>query len=543
MPGKYIIRDPLALHREGVMKSRGLIAWKDNVSVATYISEVVKPCLGPRGMYKLVLDKFGETATTNDGAVILEKMELHHPVAKILRETAKTVETIIGDGTKTTIILIGELLKRAERLIGHKVKVSKIIEGYLTAYNVALKRLREISIPIDRMDNAILKKLILTLFSSRNLDEVNFLADLATEALSYTLKKIDSRNVLDRESIRIVKKVGKSLTESRVIRGVVMDKNIVHLSMPRIIRDAKIAVLNMALKIDEFRHLQPYKYEINIRDPVYLEQFLEEEEKIVRAMVEKIISVGANVVICRKKIGRIASQLLAEAGIIGIGRLLKEEDFNAVAKITGASIVSDLNDLKEEDLGRASIVREEKFGDKSVVIIEGCNNFEGVTLLLRAGLENLLNEAEHAINDAIRYIISLLEEPAYAPAGGAVEEALAIAIRNESTKYSGKEQIAMHAFANALESIPRLLISNAGYDPADILPELRFKHLNGEHYYGIDPYSGKVVDMIRNNTIESYKAKEQVLKTSFETATLLLRVDEVIDRRYAKRHEGELGGQ
>jgi len=313
--------------------------------------------------------------------------------------------------------------------------------------------------------------------------------------------------------------------------------------MPRIIRDAKIAVLNMALKIDEFRHLQPYKYEINIRDPVYLEQFLEEEEKIVRAMVEKIISVGANVVICRKKIGRIASQLLAEAGIIGIGRLLKEEDFNAVAKITGASIVSDLNDLKEEDLGRASIVREEKFGDKSVVIIEGCNNFEGVTLLLRAGLENLLNEVEHAINDAIRYIISLLEEPAYAPAGGAVEEALAIAIRNESTKYSGKEQIAMHAFANALESIPRLLISNAGYDPADILPELRFKHLNGEHYYGIDPYSGKVVDMIRNNTIESYKAKEQVLKTSFETATLLLRVDEVIDRRYAKRHEGELGGQ
>jgi chaperonin GroEL (HSP60 family) len=511
--------------------------------VATYISDVVKPCLGPRGMYKLVSDKFGETAFTNDGAVILEKMELHHPVAKVLRETAKTVETIIGDGTKTTIILIGELLKRAERLISHKVKVGKIIEGYLIAYNVALQRLREISIPIDRLDNSVLKKLILTLFSSRNLDEANFLADLLTEALSYTLKKIDGRNVLDKESIRIVKKVGKDLRESRVIRGAVIDKNIVHLSMPRIIRDAKIAVLNMALKIDEFRHLQPYKYEINIRDPLHLEQFLEEEEGIIRDMVNKIISVGANVVICRKKIGRTASQLLAEAGIIGIGRLLKEEDFNAVARLTGANIVSDLNDLKEEDLGRASIVREEKFGDKSAVIIEGCNNFEGVTLLLRAGLEDLLNEVEHAINDAIRYIVSLLEEPAYTPAGGAVEEALAIAIRNESTKYSGKEQVAMHAFANALESIPKLLISNAGYNPADILPELRSKHLNGEYCYGIDPHTGKVVDMIRNNAIESYKAKEQVLKTSFETATLLLRVDEVVDRRYAKRHEGELGGQ
>lgn len=543
MPGRFIIRDPFALHREGVMKSRELVAWKDNISVAAYISEVIKPCLGPRGMYKLVSDKFGETAVTNDGAVILEKMELHHPVAKILRETAKTVESIIGDGTKTTVILIGELLKRAERLISHKVKVNKIIEGYLIAYNLALQRLREISISIDKIDDAILKKFILTLFNSRDLNDTNFLADLTMDALSYTLKKINGKYVLDRDSIRIVKKIGKRLRESKVIRGVVIDKNIVHLSMPRIVRDAKIAVLNMALKIDEFRHLQPYKYEINIRDPLHVEQFLEEEEKIVKDMVNKIISVGANVVICRKRIGKIAGQLLAEAGIIGIERLLKEEDFNAVAKITGANIVADLDDLKEEDLGRASIVREEKFGDKNAVVIDGCNNFKGATILLRAGLEDLLNEVEHVIKDAIRYISSILEEPAYVPAGGAVEEALAITIRNESTKYSGKEQLAMHAFANALENIPKVLISNAGYNPVDVIPELRSRHLNGEYYYGFNPFSGKVVNMIENSIIESYKAKEQILKTSFETSTLLLRIDEVVDRRYAKRHEGELGGQ
>lgn len=543
MSKRYIIRDPLSLHREGVLKSRRLVAWKDNISVAEYIAEFLKPCLGPRGMHKIVIDKFDETGITNDGAVILDKLDLHHPVAKVLREAAKTVETMVGDGSKTTIILIGELLKRAERLVSHKVKVSKIIDGYLIAYNIALKRLREISRPIGKISDNALRNFVFTLFNSKNIHDAKLLADITTEALNHVIEKSKNKELLDTNNIRIVKKIGKSLEESIVIKGIVIDKKIVHPSMPRIVKDARIAVLNMALKIDEFRHLQPYKYQINISNPLHVTQFLEEERNLIKDMVNKIVSLGVNAVICRKRISKIASQLLADAGVMAIGRLLKEEDFNNVARFTGANIVSDLNDLREEDLGKAALIREEKIGEDKVVIIEGCDHSEGVTILLRAGLERLLDEVEHAIKDAVKYVASLLQEPLYVPGGGAVEEALAITIRDESTKYSGKEQVAMHAFANALENIPRILISNSGYNPVDIIPELRSKHVGGEYYYGFDPYTGAIANMLEKNVVESYKAKEQILKTSVETAIMLLRIDEVVDRRYAKRHEGELGGQ
>lgn len=543
MPGKFIIRDPLALHREGVIKSQGLTAWKDNISVANYLSETLKSCLGPRGMFKLVRDKFDETAVTKDGAIILEKMDLHHPVAKMLRETAKTVEMTVGDGTKTTIILIGELLRRAENLISHKIKVNKIIEGYMIAYNIALRKLREIKKTFNIYDEKTLRNLLLTLFYSRGLDYPSYISELATRSISVALKNQNGKIVIDRETIKIVKKLGGNITDSKIINGVIIDKKIAHPLMPRFVQNARIAVLNMALKIDEFRHLQPYKYQIDIREPHHISRFLEEERNIVKTMVEKIISVGANVVICRKKIGKIAKQLLAEAGIIGISRLLNEEEFMGVAKITGANVVSDLDDLREEDLGRATIVREEKIGEDTVTIIEGCSSKSGITLLLRGGSERILDEVEHTLRDSVRYVSSLLEEPAYLPGGGAVEEALAITIRHESLEYGGKEQIAMHAFANSLETIPRLLVQNSGYDALDIISELRSKHVNGQHNYGFDVFSGKVVDVLDSGIIESYKMKEQILKTAFEVTAMLLRIDEVVDRRYAKRHEGELGGQ
>ncbi|MCS7125405.1 MAG: thermosome subunit [Aigarchaeota archaeon] len=543
MSRKFVIRDPLALHREGVIKSRGLNTWKDNVSVTKYIAEVLKPCLGPKGMLKLVLDKFDETAITSDGAIILEKMDLHHPVAKVLREVAKTVEDFVGDGTKTTIILVGELLKRAEGLIAHKIKVNKIIDGYMLAYSIALKRLREISIAFNILDKKILRNLISTLFMSRGVDHAEYLTELTSQSILNAIKERDGKIILERDAVKIVKKLGESIRDSRLIDGVIIDKKIAHPSMPRAVKNGKIAVLNMALKIDEFRHLQPYKYQIDIKAPHLINQFLEEEENIAREMVNKILSVGANVVVCRKRIGKIAKQLLAEAGVLGISRLLNEEAFTTVAKITGANIVSDLNDLREEDLGRAKIIKEEKIGEDRVIVFEGCGDRGGVTLLLRAGSERILDETEHAIKDALRCISSLLEDPAYLPGGGAVEEALAVAIRNESLKYSGKEQIAMHAFANSLETIPILLVRNSGYDPTDLITELRSKHVDGHSRYGFDAYSGRIVDTFELGIIESYKVKEQVLKTSFEVATMLLRVDEVVDRRYAKRHEGELGGQ
>lgn len=543
MSRRFIIRDPLALHREGVVKSRDIVTWKDNISVAEYISETLKPCLGPKGMLKIVTDKFGETAVTNDGAIILEKMDLHHPVAKVLREAAKTIENSVGDGTKTAIILAGELLKRAEGLVANKIKINKILEGYRHAYNIALTRLREMSSPLDVLDKKVIRNLTSTLFSSRGLEHATYLSELTSQLIFTVVKLKNGKIDFVRDAIRIVKKLGESVRDSRIIDGVIIDKKIAHPSMPRIVKNARIAVLNMALKIDEFKHLQPYKYQIEIREPQLVGQFLLEETEITREMVDKIRSVGANVVICRKKIGRIAKQLLAESGIVGISRLLNEEEFTTIAKITGANIVSDLNDLREADLGRAATVREEKIGEDRVVIIEGCGNYNGASLLLRAGTTRILDEIEHAVKDSLRYISSLFEEPFYLPGGGAVEEALSIAIRNESLNYTGKEQVAMHAFANSLETIPRLIVRNAGYDPTDVITELRSKHVNGHYRYGFDAYSGKIVDAFEHGIVESYKMKDQILKTSYEVATLLLRVDESIDRRYAKRHEGELGGQ
>ncbi len=543
MSRSYIIRDPLALHREGVYRSWGINTWKDNIHVAEHISEMLKPCLGPRGMYKLIINKFGDTVTTKDGAVILDKMDLHHPVGKILQDAAKTIEKTVGDGAKTAIIIIGELLRRAERLSDMKIKVSKIIEGYSIAYNIAIKQMEQNKIEVRNTQSDTLKKLFLTFLFSRNIDNAQHLAELTAEAFIHNVKTLDTRTFFERDNIVIAKKFGKSLNDSKLINGVIIDKGIAHPSMPRVVKNARIALLNLALKIDEFRHLQPYKYHIIIKDPKDLETFLETEEEIVGEMVRKIVAVGANVVICRKKINSTASHLLADNGVMAISRVLREEDFKAIAAITGARIVSSLDDLRVHDLGSADVVRVEKYGNEEVVVIEGCRGRSGYTILLRGESERLLGEAEHAIQDALRCMSRLVEKPALVAGGGAIEEELAIAIRNESLKYPGKEQIAMHAFANSIEKITQLLISNGGQDPHKVLSELRAKHLNGEHYYGFDQYSGRVANMIELSILEPYKVKEQVLKTAFETAVMLLRIDDVVDRRYAKRHAGELGGQ
>ncbi|MEM2011701.1 MAG: thermosome subunit alpha [Nitrososphaerota archaeon] len=543
MAGRFIIRDPFALHREGVIKSRGFAMWRDNIRVARYVSESLKPCLGPSGMSKLVVDKFSETAVTSHGAVILDKMDMHHPVAKLLREAAKTVDKSVGDGTKTAIILIGELLGKAETLSAQKLEVNKIIRGYTLAYGIAMKHLKKCGKPIDNLESKTVKTLLTNLFTSRGLGEAEYLAEIAARAIFAALKDRGNKKAVDKDAIKIVKKVGGTLRDSRVVDGVIINKGVAHPAMPRIMDDVKIAVLNMALKIDEFRHLQPFKYHLEITNPNLIDQFLGEEVEIVKKVVDKIVSVGANMIICRKRIGDVAKQLLAEKGIMGVSRLLNEEEFNSVAKITGGRIVADVEDLREEDLGRASSAREEKIGDSTVIIVEGCNNAGGATILLRGVSESVLGEAEHTINDSIKYVSAFLENSTYLPGGGAIETYLASTIRNESIRYGGKEQEAMLAFADCLETIPKLIADNAGYDPIDVLTALRSRHAEGHHQYGIEPFSGKIVDMFKTNVVEPYSVKEQILKTSFETAMALLRIDELVDRRYAKRHEGELGGQ
>lgn len=543
MSRKYIIRDPLALLREGVIRSRGYAIWRSNLFVAEAIADIVKPCFGPKGYSKLVIDKFSEGTVTNHGAAILEKLDLHHPTAKIIKEAAITVDKTVGDGTKTTTILIGELLKRSAELATMNVKVNTIIQGYMIAYYKALERLQSLSVTFNSIDTVIVKESVKTLFNSRSLSHADHLSQLATQAIMLVINKDGcSSKPLDIDSIRIVRKTGGSFSDSTVLEGVLIKKQVAHPAMPRFIKNAKIAVLNMALKIDEFRHLQPYKYRIDIKDPNSVSQFKMEEAEVVKRMVDKLISSGANVVICRKRIGSVAKQLLARAGVLGISRLLNEKDFMSVAKITGARVVSSLEDLKEEDLGYANVVKEVVIGEERMLVIEGCGKAAGATILLRGFSENLLNDMEHAFKDSITYVSSLLDGSAYLPGGGAVEQALAVAIRGEALKHTGKVQEAILTCADALETIPRLLAENSGYDPIDVITELREKHEKGECYYGFNALNGKVCDTLESKIIESYKMKEQVLKTTFETAITILRIDDLIDRRYAKRHEGELGG-
>ncbi|MDW8063325.1 MAG: thermosome subunit beta [Candidatus Caldarchaeum sp.] len=543
MSKKFIIRDPFGLHREGVIKAKGYAMWRDNILATRHVSDSLKTSYGPKGMKKLVTDKFGETALTNHGFIILDKMDFHHPVGKLLREAAKTVDTSVGDGTKAAIILVGEMLYRTDKLVAQNMRVGNVLQGYLNAYRTAMKSLQELSRPVDVLNVETLKRIIHRLFAARGLEDCEYLSELASRAILSALKKSGDRMVVDREGLRVVKKLGGVLRDSQLVDGVVLDKQIAHPAMPRKLENAKIALLNIALKLDEFRYLQPYKYQINITHPTLVNQLLDEENKIIQRLVDKILSTGANVVITRKKMDPAAKQLLARAGAIGISRLLEEEVFTYTAKVTGARVVSSVEELGAQDLGHAESVAEEKIGGNPIVVIRGVKNAGGATLLLRGSSERVIDEVEHAFNDAVRYVSALLEEPAVVPGGGAVEMALATAVEREAFRHHGVEQEAMLMFADCLRAFPKILAENAGHDPLDVLSQLKALHADGRRQHGFDVFSGKIGDMFDAGIVESTRLKKQVLTTAFETASMLLRIDEIVDRRTAKRHEGEPGGQ
>jgi len=533
-----MIRKPFLLFREGVRRSRKEEARISNVLIAKILLECLKPTIGPRGMSKLLVDNFGEIAVTSDGATMLDKMDVYHPTAKIFKEIAKTVEKTVGDGTKTVVILMGELLTRAEGLIGNKLHVNTIIRGYRMAYEIALGNLKRITRPMKFEDKELLKRIAVTMLSTRTSGmAMEHLANLAVEAVQAVAVHRNGNVVIDKENIQIVKKMGKSLLESELISGTIVNRKVVHDSMPKSVRNARIAVLDMAFKIDEFKHLQPIKQEIVIRDPSIVKQFLNEETRMVSDMVNKILSVNANVAFCRKKIGKVAQHLLAKAGVMATQRLLKQEDIDIVAKATGATMVADLNDLTEKDLGRAALVEERKFGEEKMIVIEASEKSGASSILLRAGLERQLDETERALNDTITSLISLTNDPRYLPGGGAVEEELAMKIRKEALGYPGKEQLAMLAFADALETLPKTLAENAGLDPIGIVTELRTRHKDDMTDYGLNIFTGRVEDMTQLGIIEPLKVKEQVLKTCIETASMILRIDDIIDTRYAKKPE------
>ena len=529
---------PVIILKEGTQRTRGRAAQKNNIAAAKIIAEMVKTTLGPRGMDKILVDSIGDVVVTNDGATILDKMDVEHPAAKMIIEVAKSQDDTVGDGTTTAVILAGELLKRAEELIEQKIHPSTVITGYRRALEIALKNIGKVAKPVKLEDRETLRKIVLTSLGSKSLGfATDHLADLAIDAVLRIVEKRDDRLVADKDYIQIVKKIGKSLLESQLVKGVVVDKEVVHAAMPKRVKNARIALINAPFEIEKTE----FSAEIRIRDPLKIKEFLDEEAEILKGMVDKVASVGANVVFCQKGIDDMAQFFLAKAGILAVRRV-KQSDMEKLARATGARIVTNFEDLTEKDLGKAGLVEERKIGEDKMVFVEECENPKAVSVLLRAGLERQLDEAERALNDAIMNLISLIDNLRFVPGGGATEMALASIIRREASKYPGREQLAMLAFADTLEMIPRTLAENAGLEPVEILTELRAKHEKGEHSYGIEVFSGKIQNMFDAGVIEPIKVKENALKSSFEAAAMILRIDDVIAAARKKTGEGKKGG-
>ncbi|MCS7129242.1 MAG: TCP-1/cpn60 chaperonin family protein [Candidatus Caldarchaeum sp.] len=515
---------PVIILKEGTTRTQGRSAQRNNIAAAKIVAEIVRTTLGPKGMDKLLVDNIGDVIVTNDGATILEKIDVEHPAAKMIIEVAKSQDHVVGDGTTSAVVLAGELLRKAEELIEQKIHASTIISGYKKGLDMALNVLNENASKIDLNDRQTLRKVITTALGSKSLGfALDRLVDVSIESVLSVVKEVNGKLKADKDDIQIVKKIGKSLNETELIRGVIVDKEVVHAAMPKRVENAKIALIDSPFEIEKTE----FSAEIRIRDPLKIKEFLDEETNILKNMVDKVKAVGANVVFCQKGIDDAAQFFLAKEGILAVRRV-KKSDMEKLAKATGGRVVTNFEDLSAKDLGRAGLVEERKIGEDRMVFVEKCENPKSVAILLRAGLERQLDEAERALNDAIMNMVDLVDDPRVVPGGGAIEEELARNLRANAGKFSGKEQLAFTAFAEALEVIPRTLAENAGLEPVEVMAQLRHAHENGGKTVGVNIFGGGVADMLKNGVIEPAKVKIHALRSSFEAASMILRIDDVV---------------
>jgi thermosome len=530
---------PVLILKEGTTRSRGREAQRNNIMAARVIGEVLKTTLGPRGMDKMLIDSLGDITITNDGAAILDEMEVEHPAGKMMVEVAKTQDDMVGDGTTTAVVLAGELLKKAEELLDQNIHPTVIVSGYRKAVQKAIEIINNIAIPVNIEDRETLRKVALTSMSSKAVGPAKeHLAEIAIDAVKQIVEKRGERNVADIDNIQIVKKEGKSLFESQLIRGLIIDKEAVHSGMPKKLENAKIALLDCPLEIEKTET----SAEIRIRDPTQMKAFLDQETRMLKEMVEKIKTAGARVLFCQKGIDDMAQHFLAKQGILA-ARRVKQSDMEKLSRATGARIVTDLDDLKPEDLGMAGMVEERKIGEDKMIFVEKCKDPRSVAVLIRAGLERMVDEAERAMNDALSVVSDVIENNKIVPGGGAVEVEIAKELRKHATKVGGREQLAIEAFADAFEIVPKTLAENAGLEAIDIIAELRAAHdkTDGQPM-GINVLKGKVGNMRENGVIEPLVVKEQAAKSATESASMILRIDDVIASTKPKAPAGPPGG-
>jgi thermosome len=516
---------PVLILKEGTTRSRGREAQRNNIAAARIIGEVLKTTLGPRGMDKMLIDSLGDITITNDGAAILDEIEVEHPAAKMMVEVAKTQDDMVGDGTTTAVVLAGELLKKAEELLDQNIHPTVIVSGYRKAAQKAVEVINKIAKPVDIEDRETLRKVALTSMASKAVGTAReHLAEIAIDAVKQIVEQRGERRVADIDNIQIIKKTGKGLLESQLVKGVIIDKEVVHSGMPKKVENAKIALLDCPLEIEKTE----FSAEIRIRDPTQMKAFLDQETQMLKEMVEKIKAAGANVVFCQKGIDDMAQHFLAKEGILA-ARRIKQSDMEKLARATGGRIVTDLDDLTPQDLGKAGLVEERKIGEDKMIFVEECTNPRSVAILIRAGLERMVDEAERAMTDALSVVSDVIENSKIVAGGGAVEVEVAKELRDYATKVGGREQLAIEAFADSIEIVPRTLAENAGLEPIDIIVELRAAHEKTDGYYmGVNVFTGKVEDMYNTGVVEPVIVKEQAVKSAAESASMILRIDDVI---------------
>ena len=528
---------PVVLLKEGGTETKGREAQKNNIAAAKIIAEIVHSSLGPRGMDKMLVDSLGDVTITNDGATILKEIDVQHPAAKMLVEISKTTDNEVGDGTTSAVILAGALLSQAESLVDSDVHPTIIVDGYRKAARKAKEYLEEIAETITANDKTILNKIAKTSMQTKLVrKDSDQLADIIVKSVLAVAEKDGESFQVDIDDIKVEKKAGGSIKDSTIIQGIVLDKEIVHGGMPRSISGAKIALINTALEISKTET----DAKINISNPQQLKAFLDEEHKMLKTMVDKVIGSGANVVLCQKGLDDMAQHYLAKAGIIAVRRI-KESDLTKLAAATGARIVTNLDDLFEKDLGAAEIVEERKIEDDKWVFVEGCKNPKSVTLLLRAGSQRVVDEVERSVHDALMVVKDVILKPQIVAGGGAPETYAATKIRGWAKSLEGREQLAAEKFADALEEIPITLAENAGMDPIDTLTLLRSKQQKGEKWTGIDVMKGKVSNMKSSDIIEPLAVKLQIISAAAEAACMILRIDDVIATQ--KSAGGPPGGE
>jgi archaeal chaperonin len=523
-------RVPILILKEGTTETKDRDAKRNNITAAKLVAEVVRTSLGPRGMDKMLVDSIGDITITNDGATILKEIDVQHPAAKMMVEVAKSVDNEVGDGTTSSVVLAGALIQKAEELIDKEVHATVIADGYQKASEKALEILKkDIAIKSNPEDKILLNKVAITSMASKLVaNDAQILSNIVVDtvlSIAENLKEDGANKIkIDIDNIKVEKKAGASIHDTQLIRGIILDKEVVHATMPKKIDGAKIALLNCPLEIEKTE----MSAEIRINQPQQMHRFLDEENKMLKSMVVKIKSSGANVVLCQKGIDDMAQHYLAKEGIVAVRRI-KESDITKLSKATGAKIITNIDELSSTDLGSADLVEERKVETDKWVFVEGCKNPKSLSILVRGGSQKIVDEAERSVHDAIMNVKDVAEYPYVTVGGGASEIAVSQQVRAWSSSLSGREQLAGEKFADALESIPLVLAENAGMDIIDTQVQLRAKSSSTEKVrFGVDVLEGKVADLASKDVYEPLLVKEQIIKSATETASLILRIDNVI---------------